>query len=159
TAPRSRAQNPQTKTEIKLAAVMRAATGQTRNRASDATNARKIAPAIRTFVAKTTDALTDCKRQVVTAHFVTNSEIAASLPPFRAMRQNPPAPGAELCEQMRQFVAQCSIDLWDSVIGKSRIQGNQFSTKICAPGRGFHPRVPLDADLASERRRVKSAQE
>jgi len=138
---------------------MRAAAGQTRNRASDATDARKIALAIRTFVAKTADTLTDRKRQVVTAHFVTNSEIAASLAPFCAMRQNSPSPGAELCEQMRQLVAQCSIELWDSVIGKSRIQGNQFFTKICAPGRGFHPRIPFHPDFMRERRRVKSVQE
>ena len=93
------------------------------------------------------------------ARFVRDAEIAARLSPLRTLRENSPATGTKLREQMRQLMAQCSIDLWDSVIGKARIQGNQFSTKICAPGRGFHPRVPFHPDFTRERRRVKSAQE
>jgi hypothetical protein len=47
----------------------------------------------------------------VTPLLVGDSQIGASLPPLRAMSQNPPSSRAKLGENMRQFMAQSSIDL------------------------------------------------
>ena len=55
------------------------------------------------------------------ALFVGDSQIATSLLPLNAMRQNPAAAGTKLRENMSKFVAKCAIDLCSSVITKSRI--------------------------------------
>jgi len=46
----------------------------------------------------------------MTALLIANSKIAASLPPFHAMRQNPAPAGPKLREDMSQLVSQSSLD-------------------------------------------------
>ena len=46
----------------------------------------------------------------MTTLLVANPKIAASLPPFNAMRQNPAPARAKLRQYMRQFVVQSSVD-------------------------------------------------
>ena len=100
----------QSKARVEFSTAMRAATGQTCNRAFDPVHARKIAMAMWTAVKITPGTLTDWERQIMTAVLVANSEITASLPPFNAMRQNPAPTSAELGKEMGQLVAQSSID-------------------------------------------------
>jgi hypothetical protein len=45
------------------------------------------------------------------ACFAGDAKIGAGAAPFRTMRRDPPAAGAELREQMRQLVTQGAIDL------------------------------------------------
>jgi len=89
---------------------MRAATGQTCNRAFNPAHSRKIAPATWTPVKVAPSTFTDWERQIVTALFVANPKIAARLPPFKAMRQNPAPARTKLRQDMRQFVLQSSLD-------------------------------------------------
>jgi hypothetical protein len=101
----------QSKARIKVAAVVFSATGETRNRASHTSHTRKIAAATRASINKTRRISFCGEGEIVTAHFVADSEITASVTPFRAVRQDPPAAGTKLREHMCQFVTQRSIDV------------------------------------------------
>ena len=46
----------------------------------------------------------------MTPLLIANPKIAASLPPLNAMGQNPAPARAKLCQDMRQFVSQSSLD-------------------------------------------------
>src|SRR5712675_3482227 len=72
-------QQLQPKTNIELAAVMRAATGETGDCAFDPAYAREIAPAIRAAVDETRRIMLCRKRQRMTALLVSDSQIATSL--------------------------------------------------------------------------------
>ena len=79
-------QQLQPKTYIELAAVMRAATGQTGDCAFDLAYAREIAPAIRATVDETRRITLRRKRQRMTALLVCDSQIATSLLPLGSVR-------------------------------------------------------------------------
>ena len=76
----------QAKTNIELAAVMRAATGQTGDGAFDLAYAREIATAIRATVDETRRITLRWKRQRMTALLVRDSQIATSLLPLGSVR-------------------------------------------------------------------------
>ena len=84
--PATRCQQFQPKTYIELAAVMRAATGQTSDCAFDLAYAREIAPAIRATVDETRRITLRRKRQCMTALLVCDSQIATSLLPLGSVR-------------------------------------------------------------------------
>src|SRR5436190_16791788 len=98
-------QQLQTKTNIKFAAVMGAATGETCDCAPDLPYAREIVPAIRATVDETRRITLRWKRQRMTALFVRDSQIPTSLLPLRAVRRNlPPMSSVGIargCEQAR----------------------------------------------------------
>jgi hypothetical protein len=100
----------QPKTRIEYSAIMRAATGQTCDCAFDPTHASKIALATWTPVKIAPSAFTGCEREIMTTLLVANPKIAASLPPFNAMRQNPAPARTKLRQDMRQLVVQSSVD-------------------------------------------------
>ena len=60
--------------------------------------------------------------EIVTTLFVANAEIMARRAPFLTVRENAPPAGTKLREKVRQFMAQCSIDLGESMFAESRIQ-------------------------------------
>jgi len=79
-------QQLQAKTNIELTAVMRTATGETRDRALDLAHARKISPTIGTAVDVTRRATVRRKRQRMTALLSWNSQIATSPLPLGSVR-------------------------------------------------------------------------
>ena len=79
-------QQLQPKTYIELAAVMRAATGETGDCAFDLAHAREIAPAIRATVNETRRITLRRKRQRMTALLACDSQIATSLLPLGPVR-------------------------------------------------------------------------
>ena len=89
---------------------MRAATGQTCNCTFDPAHPPKIAPATWTPVKIAPSTFADWEWEIMTALLVANSKIAASLPLFNAMRQNPAPAGTKLRQDMRQLVLQRSLD-------------------------------------------------
>src|SRR5438045_9762060 len=98
-------QQLQTKTNIKFAAVMGAATGETCDCAPDLPYAREIAAAIRATVDETRRIMLRRKRQRMTALFVRDSQIPTSLLPLRAVRRNlPPTLLSELREDLSKLV-------------------------------------------------------
>jgi hypothetical protein len=107
---------------MKFPAVVRTAACQTRDRASDSPRAREIEETIRALVNETPDAFMPREWEIVTTLFVADAEIMARCAPFRSVRQDAPPPGAKLREEMRQLMAQCSIDLGKSMFAESRIQ-------------------------------------
>ena len=82
--------------------------------------------------------------------FIRDAEIAAGATPFRAVRRNPAAPGAELRQQMRQLMAQSAVDFRGVVLAEPRIQRNEVTVRICAAGGTEEPRVPFHVDFARE---------
>ena len=84
----------------------------------------------------------DRKRQGVTAFFVRDSEVAAGLAPFLAMRCDPPPPGPELREQMRQLMPKRAIDLPDVMIVQTRIQSDGCRAVIGLPRRALQLAIP-----------------
>jgi hypothetical protein len=100
---------------------MRATARQTRNRAANSARASKIAAAIRTFVKKTPRAFCNRERQIVAASFIADAKIAASLAPFRSMRQKTAPAGPKLREKMCELMTKSAIDFRFSVLSKSRI--------------------------------------
>ena len=103
---------------------MRATARQTRNRAANPADTSKIAAAIRTFVEKTPRAFCRGEGQIVAAFFIANAKIAASLAPFRSMRQKAALAGPKLREKMRELMTKRAIDFRFSVFSKSWIQRN-----------------------------------
>jgi hypothetical protein len=81
-------------------------------------------------------AFADWKRKVVATLLVGDSEIAARSTPFISVGENSATACAELGENMRQFVAQCTINFrW--VVEQTRIQRNQSPPIISATGGRF----------------------
>ena len=76
----------QPKTNIELAAIMRAATGETGDCAFDLAYAREIASAIRAPIDETRRITLGRKRQRMTALLVCDSQIATSLLPLGSVR-------------------------------------------------------------------------
>ena len=72
----------------------------------------------------------------MTAFFVTDLKVAASLPPLDAMRQNPAPAGPRLREKMRQLVPEGAID-FGGMIDKLRIERDQFLPIVRASGASF----------------------
>ena len=100
---------------------MRATARQTRNRAAKPADTSKIAAAIRTFVEKTPRAFCHGEGQIVAAFFIANAKIAASLAPFRSMRQKAVPARPKLREKMRELMTKRAIDFRFSVFRKAWI--------------------------------------
>jgi len=112
---------------------MRAATGQTGDRAARAADSPKLLTTIRTAIDEPRGVSSRRKRQIVTALLIANPKVTASLPPFNAMRQNPAPTRTKLREDMRQFVLQSSLDFgW--MMNELGIQRDQFGAIIGSPG-------------------------
>ena len=90
----------------------------------------------------------------MTAFFVRDPETAAGLEPFVAMWCDPPPPGPELCEQMRQFMPKRAIDLPDVMIVQTRIQSDGCRAVIGLSRRALQPAVPRYMD--SRRQSVRA---
>jgi hypothetical protein len=99
------------KSRIEIAAVVFSATSEARNRAANAADSRKFFFAIRTTINVTLWKTFRGERQIVTARFVGDSQIATRLSPFCAMRRDPSSADPPLREQMRQLVSKRPIDL------------------------------------------------
>ena len=115
---------------------MRAATGQTCNCTFDPAHTRKIAPAPWTPVKIAPSTFADWEWQVMTALLVADPKIAASRPPFNAMRQNPAPARTKLRQNMSQFMAQSAID-FRRMVNQPRIQRNEFLAIVSAAGSCF----------------------
>lgn len=76
----------QPKTKIELAAIVRAATGQTGDGPFDLAHAREISTAIQAAINETRRVAPCRKWQCMTAHLVSDSQIATSLLPLGSVR-------------------------------------------------------------------------
>lgn len=79
------------------------------------------------------------KRKSMTARFVRETEIAASLAPFGTVRRNTTASGAVVRDEMRQLMTQGPIDFRPAVLAEPRIQRNDRSAKMRTPRRAAQP--------------------
>jgi hypothetical protein len=101
---------PQPKSRVEVAAIMLSAAGKTGDSAIYSTRPKKIALATRTFVQVSPSAFGNGKRQIMTALLIADFQIAASLPPLRAVWKNAAPTAAKLCENMRQLMKQSTLD-------------------------------------------------
>jgi len=100
----------QSKSRIELAAIVFATTGKTSYRATHAADSRKLLTAIRTAIDEPRGVRSHRKREVVAPLLVGESQFETGLPPLVTVWQNPPSSRTKLGENMRQFMAQSSID-------------------------------------------------
>lgn len=89
--------------------------------------------------------------KAVAARFSGQFEIAAGGFPFRPMRCDAAASGAELREQMREFVPQRFVDFRVAELLQFRIQCDQKFRVTSETGGRAHPRIPAHANLRPER--------
>jgi hypothetical protein len=115
---------------------MRVATSETRNGAFYSTRPGKIALTMWTSVQVAPSAFVDGERKIMTAPLVRDSQVAASLSPVGAVRQDQAPTGAKLGEDMSQFMAQGAID-FGRMLNELRIQRNQFLAIISATSGRF----------------------
>jgi hypothetical protein len=90
------------------------------------------------------------QRQGVTALFVVESKIRASLLPFAPMGGNAASPGAMMREQMREFVFQGLLNLGKTELLESRVKLDQHLCRIGQTGGALHAAVPADPYLSSK---------
>ena len=74
------------------------------------------------------------------------------------MRSDSPPAGAEMSEEVRQFVAQRSIDFLRAVFAQARIKRDKFLAKIGAPGGGTQAGIPFHAEQWGELARAERLQ-
>jgi len=98
------------KARVEFSAVMCAAAGQARDGTAYPANARKFPAAIWAPINKSRRVSLCRKWEIMTARFISDSEIMTRLSPLGAMRQDPAPTGTKLSEQMGQFMAQRAID-------------------------------------------------
>jgi len=111
---------------------MRAAAGQARDGTAYAADARKFLPAIWAPIHEARDVSSRREREIVTALFIRNSQIAASLPPLDTMWQDAAPSDAKLSKNMGQFMAQRAIDF-----------GRMLFSGANSTRRGVPPRFAL----------------
>lgn len=118
---------PQLRARIELSAIVFPAAIQTRHRPFEPANPREIFPASSAPVKETAGPLLYRKWQGVAPRFSRDPEVTARLAPGRAMGWNAPAAGAELREEMRELVAQSSIDFGGIVFAQTRVERDQVT--------------------------------
>ena len=112
---------PQLKSRVEFSAVVRAAAGQARDCTAYAADARKFLAAIWAPINEARRVSSRWERKIVTALFIGDSQIAASLPPLGAMGENPAPTGANLSEDMGQFMTEGAID-FGRMLKQPRVQ-------------------------------------
>jgi len=91
--------------------VVRPATRKAGNGSSNPADAGKFLFAIRATINVTQRKTLRSKRQIVTARFVSDVEIAAGVAPFRTVWSDSVTSHSKLREQMRQLVSKCAINV------------------------------------------------
>src|SRR5439155_16225609 len=100
----------QSKARIEVAAIILSAAGETGDRPTDAPHPRKFLATIWATIDQPRGKRSRCKRQIMTALLVGDSQIAARDAPLAAVRQNSATASAKLRENMSEFVSQSAID-------------------------------------------------
>ena len=90
--------------------------------------------------------------------FIGDPQIPAGRPPFGAVRRDPATAGASLGEQMRQFMAQGSVDFSRAMLAQARIQRDEIPAKIRAARGAEKPGIPFHLDRCGQLRRAKRFQ-
>ena len=101
---------PQPRFGIEFSAVEFPTAIQAGHRPLDPPHAREFLPAARTAIEETPFPFLHRKREGVAACFIRDAEIAAGAAPFRTVRRNPPAAGAELGQQMGQLMSKSTVN-------------------------------------------------
>gem|GEM_PF-5192400 len=134
---------PKPRALIKLTTVEFPAAFEARDRALDWAHAGKFLSATRAFVKVATRAPLDRKGQGMRPRFVSDPQVPARFSPFDSMRRDAAATGAELGEQMGQFVPQSTVDLCRAMFAQTRIQRDKFPAMIRASCGAEKPGIPF----------------
>ena len=143
---------------MKPPAVVRTAAGQTRNRAFDSPDARKIEKTIRAFVNESSRPCAGGEGEIVAALFVADPQIMASRPPLVSMRQDVASTDTKLSEEMRELVTKCPFD-FHGILLQAWIQRNQSPAIIRAAGACLQTRIPFHANFFRDAGGAECSQE
>jgi hypothetical protein len=124
-------------TSCKLSATVEASCG-----AANPVHPRKIALTVHASVNEAATQSAPNQRQCMTGVLAWDPKITTRFPPFGPVRQNPSA-RAEMCQQMRQLMAQRSIDFSGAKFLQRRIKQNERVLEICTTDGSAHAIVPV----------------
>ena len=142
---------PQTKPRIEATAIVSTATSQTGGGTPQRPGARDFTRAICAAIKIRPAAAVNWKGKGMATCFALDAEIGAGPFPFRAVRSDSAASGARVREQMRQLMAEGTINLRCPVGGEARIEQDSRGQHFGATSRAAQARRPLDRDSARER--------
>jgi len=123
---------------------------QASHRPFDPPDARKFLSAPRTAIEETPFSFLHRKRQRVATRFIRDTEVATGAAPFRTVRRNPSAAGAELRQQMGQLMAESAVDFRAVMLAEPRIHRDEVTMRIRAARGAEEPRIPFHMDFAGE---------
>jgi hypothetical protein len=87
-----------------------------------------------------------------------NSKLATRFAPFLSVRKNPSA-GARICQQMRQLVAQGSINFGGTKLLQCGVKQDEGALEIGTTDGGPHTIVPIDPQTSRQVFCVEATQE
>lgn len=119
-----------------------AAAWETRGGSPEGSSARKLGVTVGALVEVFSSDLPAWERQVVAAGFVLESEVAASLLPFDAMRGDFASACAVLCDEVGQFVKEGAVDFAFAELAQSRVEDNLSQGGVGEACGAAHSGVP-----------------
>ena len=138
------------KAAVVAAAIEGPATGEAGGGATEWASSRKVSLAMGAGVKIAASLTAERERQIVAARFALNSQVGTGPPPFHPVGRNPPAAGPKLSEQVRQFMAQRSVNLSLAVSGETAVKENAAGAIFRATGGGAKTSRPLNANLRGQ---------
>jgi hypothetical protein len=148
--PRLTLDQPELEAAVIATAIEGPATGQAGGGTPQWAGAWKVALAPGASVEITAPLAPKREGQIVTARFAANPQIDAGPPPFHPMGRNATAAGAKLREQVRQLMAEGSVNLSLAVSTKTAVEENPSSTVLRAAGGGAKTRRPFNPNLRGQ---------
>lgn len=101
----------------------------------------------------------DREGEGVAARLPGDAEIGAGAAPFRAVRRDPTVTGAEMGQEVGEFVSEGAVDLRRAVWPKPAIQEDASGLVFRAAGSTAEPRGPFHPDDPGQRRGVISIEQ
>ncbi len=93
------------------------------------------------------------------AAFIQKAKVDAGLSPLGSVGGNPPTAHPRMGDQMRQFMAQGPVHLFEPKTDEARIERHQHPRGIRHASRAPHPAVPSDLKFLCENRAADFSQE
>src|SRR4051794_20141103 len=84
------------------------------------------------------------------ACFPGDPEVATGCAPFSAMRLNAAPARARMRQQVCEFVSQCAIDLFRTMVAQPRVQRHATPAIVGAASGGSQPGIPFHHNLTRE---------
>ena len=144
---------------MKSTAVVTATAAQARPPAPERFDPGKLGPAGGTDIKVFPRPTPDGEREGVAPRFPGNTQVAAGLSPFGAVRVDPAAPNAPLRQKVGQLVPKGTVDLRFADTLQKRVERDQHPPGIRPPGSRSQTAAPFHQHFFGERAGVHAVQQ